>query len=267
MQRKGKAERHVGDSFTANASPDSSWGGLASSEWRDLILLSYAVEPAVLAPYVPAGTVLDLYRGKAWLSLMALFSQKTRILGLPLLWQNDFSQIHLRFYVRRHAHGEQRHGSAYLNELVPNPALALMGRVLYDEHFVTVPVHHKVSLEGDQLRVRYFWKAERGWERVGVTAKVGPPKAIEEGSLEEFLAHRLWGYTTQRSGTTYEVKLSHPRWQIHPVEKSDLRLRSMDYFGEPFHYILEREPDSAFLARGSHVKIRRMHKIDLHLSQ
>ena len=36
-----------------------------TAEWRSLVMINYAVEPAVLAPHVPRGVELDPWEGEA----------------------------------------------------------------------------------------------------------------------------------------------------------------------------------------------------------
>ena len=41
-----------------------------TAEWRYLVLLNYDIEARVLEPLVPAGTTLDLWRGRALVSVV-----------------------------------------------------------------------------------------------------------------------------------------------------------------------------------------------------
>ena len=50
--------------------------------WRDLVMLNYEVDPAVLAPLVPIGTELDLWEGRALISVVGFHFRRTRVLGL-----------------------------------------------------------------------------------------------------------------------------------------------------------------------------------------
>jgi hypothetical protein len=36
------------------------------SKWRSLVMLNYAIDPALLTPLVPRGVGLDLWRGGRW---------------------------------------------------------------------------------------------------------------------------------------------------------------------------------------------------------
>jgi uncharacterized protein len=40
------------------------------AKWENIIMANYAMEPAILIPYLPKGVELDLYNGKAYVSLV-----------------------------------------------------------------------------------------------------------------------------------------------------------------------------------------------------
>ena len=47
-------------------------------------MLNYLVEPAVLAPFVPAGTELDAWKGRTFVSVVGFLFLDTRVLGVPI---------------------------------------------------------------------------------------------------------------------------------------------------------------------------------------
>src|SRR5919199_3954177 len=88
-----------------------------TAEWRYLVMLNYDVPPAVLAPLVPAGTTLDLWRGRALVSVVGFRFLATRVLGVPVPFHRDFDEVNLRFYVRRELPGgEVRRGVTFVRE-------------------------------------------------------------------------------------------------------------------------------------------------------
>ena len=52
-----------------------------TAEWRDLVMLNYEVDPGILAGLVPAGTELDLWQGRALVSVVGFHFRRTRVLG------------------------------------------------------------------------------------------------------------------------------------------------------------------------------------------
>src|SRR5438045_8438300 len=92
-----------------------------TAQWRNLVILTYAVDPARIIDLVPAGTTLDWWRRQALVSLLAFQFLDTRILGTPIPFHQDFEEVNLRFYVRRSTDEGVRPGVVFLPELVPRP--------------------------------------------------------------------------------------------------------------------------------------------------
>ena len=45
-------------------------------------MLNYAIDPAVLQPYVPRGTELDSYEGVTYASIVGFHFRETRVCGV-----------------------------------------------------------------------------------------------------------------------------------------------------------------------------------------
>src|SRR5471030_1643955 len=101
-----------------------------TAEWRHLAMLNYEINPQILAPFVPIGTELDFWDGKAFVSVVGFLFQNTRVLGIPIPFHRNFEEVNLRFYVRRKAEGEWRRGVVFVKELVPRWAIAATARAL-----------------------------------------------------------------------------------------------------------------------------------------
>ena len=65
-----------------------------ASEWRDLLMLNYEVNPALLQKYLPAGTELDSFAGKTYVSLVGFRFCRTKLLGaIPIPFHTEFEEI------------------------------------------------------------------------------------------------------------------------------------------------------------------------------
>src|SRR5690242_13556795 len=91
-----------------------------TAEWKNLVMLNYAVDPSLLKPFVPPGTELDYFNGKTYFSLVGFEFYRTRVLGFTVPFHQTFEEVNLRFYVRR---GSKR-GVVFIRELVPKYAVA-----------------------------------------------------------------------------------------------------------------------------------------------
>jgi len=61
-----------------------------SAEWRYLVMLNYAVDPAILDPLIPAGTVLDRWRDQTLVSIVGFRFDDTRVLGAAIPFHRTF---------------------------------------------------------------------------------------------------------------------------------------------------------------------------------
>ncbi|MYI06594.1 MAG: DUF2071 domain-containing protein [Gemmatimonadetes bacterium] len=239
--------------------------------WRNLVMLNYEVDPDTVMPLVPRGIELDVWQGRALVSIVAFEFADVRVLNMPIPFHRDFEEINLRFYVRRRTADGPRRGVVFIRELVSLPAVALLARRLYGEPYRALPMarrfeHHPVASAspGGTLRehattVRYSWRHHRMWHHVEATADtMRDPRQPEPASEEEFITDHTYGYGT-RHGQTIEYVVEHPPWRYWNTRKADLdcdasTLRNL--FGEAFAPYL-RTPRSSFLVEGSPVTVRR----------
>ena len=76
-----------------------------TATWKNLIMANYIVDPAVLIPYLPNKTELDLFNGNAYVSLVGFMFMNTRVLGFKIPFHVNFEEVNLRFYVRYNDNG------------------------------------------------------------------------------------------------------------------------------------------------------------------
>lgn len=236
-----------------------------TAEWRWLAMLNYRVPRELLQPLVPRGTMLDLWHGAAYVSVVGFLFRKTRLFGLRIPLHGLFEEVNLRFYVRREVDGEIRRGVTFIRELVPKPAVSIIARLAYNEPYRTVPMRHRMGMigpAGRPLSVEYAWRVGSEWCGMRLFPE-GEPYATEPGSEEEFIANHHWGYTRRRTGGTTEYHVRHPAWRVsrgvHGLIIGDLsRL-----YGHDFAPVLARAPYSAYFAGGSMVEVHRPVRVRL----
>ena len=93
-----------------------------TAEWRYLAMLNYELEPAILRRFVPRGTELDSWNRKTFVSMVGFLFLNTRVMGIPILFHENFEEINLRVYVRRRAEDGWRRGVVFIKEIVPRSA-------------------------------------------------------------------------------------------------------------------------------------------------
>lgn len=230
------------------------------AEWRKLAMANYAIDPKILEPYVPQGTVLDFWEGKCYVSLVGFMFKNTRLLGIPIPFHTNFEEVNLRFYVKCNKDGEWRRGVVFIKEIVPKPMLSLVANTIYREHYETLPMKHEWKNEEGAQTVSYSWKKAGKWNEFMVKTPQ-QPESIVAGSETEFITEHYWGYTQYGKNTAYEYEVTHPKWQAYPVLEHRI---SVDYgavYGPAFAFLSEIEPNSIFLAEGSAITVEGKRKL------
>ena len=227
-----------------------------TAHWRNLAMLNYEVPPEILAPLVPAGTELDSWQGKTFVSVVGFLFLDTRVRGIAIPGHRDFEEVNLRFYVRRRAEDGWRRGVVFVREIVPRFAIAGTARLLYGEKYVSLPMRH--SITGDPTRggmyVMYGWRFRGRWHGIGAVVGGSPQEALP-GSEEEFITEHYWGYSSLRGGGCVEYQVEHPRWRVWNLLRPVLDCDVAPLYGAGFAGPLAGEPSSAFLADGSEVAV------------
>merc|ERR1711907_292059 len=195
--------------------------------WSRLLFVNWAIDPQLLEEVIPKELELDLYNGKAYLSLVPFEMGGVRPsfsgqMGI------DFLELNLRTYITF----EQQPG-VYFFSLDASSTLAVIGaRLLWGlPYFVT----HMTSSEGhpaallawhvaeqpfplpDNLTHTYTSISERASCTVNYTiGKLLPPS--DPGSLQYFLLERYFLFVTDAEGRVYKGQVHHSPYQAYAAE-------------------------------------------------
>lgn len=156
-----------------------------TARWANLAIVSYAVPPAMLTPYLPVapdGSTLEIdtrddlgppgpgaqRTPSAFVSLVAFEFQRCRVLGVPWPGHTHFAEINLRFYVRTGGHAGARdartprphtpahqRGVVFIREFVPRPLIAWTARKFYNEPYIAAPVTSRISQDTRSITAEY----------------------------------------------------------------------------------------------------------------
>jgi uncharacterized protein YqjF (DUF2071 family) len=227
-----------------------------TAQWRDLAMLNYEVDPALLQRFVPSGTELDLWNGHAFLSLVAFRFLNTKVLGVSFPFHSNFEEVNLRLYVRRLDGDQIKRGVVFIQEIVPRWAIATLARTLYNENYVSLPMSHQISRGDAGLAVGYQWKTGNCLNRINLTAN-GDPAIPAPDSLEQFITEHYWGYARQQDAGCIEYQVAHPPWLVWSTPGAMFEGDMDELYGKELGAILKQNPASAFLAEGSEVTVYR----------
>jgi hypothetical protein len=227
-----------------------------TAQWRELAMLNYDVDPSLLQRFVPSGTELDLWRGRAFISLVGFRFLNTKVLGISVPFHSNFEEVNLRLYVRRLDGPLIKRGVVFIREIVPRWAIATLARALYNENYISLPMSHQISHSDDGLSVGFQWKNGYHWNRISLTAKGAPTVPVPD-SAEQFITEHYWGYSRQPDGGCTEYQVAHPPWRVWRTPDARFEGDMDELYGKDLGAVIKATPSSAFLAEGSEVTVYR----------
>ena len=225
-----------------------------TARWENLIMANYAIDPEILKPYIPNGVELDLFEGKAFVSLVGFLFRKSRIFGIPIPLLGSFEEINLRFYVKRKEGNQYKRGVVFINETVPYKPVAWLANKLYKEHYIAIPTKHRIAINQNEKEVEFQWKTLSQWNTIRVKASVFSGE-MERGSLQEFIFEHYFGYTKISETVSQEYKINHPRWQVNEIKEYHIDCNFKEMYGDAFAKLENMEPEAVFIAEGSDISV------------
>jgi hypothetical protein len=238
----------------ASSSPDVLDGRtrFLTAEWRNLTLVSYALDPDRVESVLPDGLAPDTREGKAYASLVAFDFANARVLGVGIPRHRTFPEFNLRVYVRHPASGAR--GVVFVRELVPRRLVAWVARGLYGEPYATASMQNlrRAGPETVTLTYRFDWKGREQRLRVeaGREGTVPGPD-----SLARFLIDRRWGFGTGPTGRLLRYRVAHPLWAVREAREHHLTLDWERVYGRRWAALKEAAPASVLVADGSDVAV------------
>lgn len=231
------------------------------AQWLNLVMINYEVDPEILKPYLPPGTELDYWQGKALVSMVGFLFHQTKVLNVSWPLHTNFEEVNLRFYVKHFNGTEWRRGAVFVSEIVPRPMIALVANNLYKEHYRALPMRHSITkVDADHTQYLYEWKLKGKWNKLCATVN-NTRKSIEAGSPEEFIFDHYWGYNKLSATQTMEYQVEHISWNTGDTTNFIFDADIAALYGSAFEPWLNREPVSVFFADGSDIAVRMGEKI------
>ncbi|MFI4897970.1 MAG: DUF2071 domain-containing protein [Phycisphaerales bacterium JB059] len=220
-----------------------------TARWEHLALISYVVDDALLLPRLPPGLELDRFEGRACVSLVAFMFRETRLRGRRIPGHVCFPEVNLRFYVRS---GDRR-GVMFVREIVNRRAIATVARAVYNEPYVTRPLHANIREHEGRLEVMYRVR-DHGEHLIGVNASAATVLP-DERSPEYWFKEHQWGFGVDRRGRALTYEVRHPAWRTYPEARLHIDLDWGLLYGPAWGVLQDAEPISVVLAEGSAVEV------------
>lgn len=230
------------------------------AEWRKLAIANYLVDPKFLEAYLPAGTELDLWNERCYLSLVGFRFVNTRILGVKIPFHVNFEEANLRFYVKRFENGAWKRGVVFIKEIVPKRSISFVANTAYGEHYEKLPMTHRWEVNETTRTVEYQIKKQKRWHKFAIHASLLPSQ-IAIGSEEEFITEHYWGYARVNDRKTNAYEVTHPKWECYHVHDYEIDIDYGVLYGPQFSFLNDLEPASVMLAEGSEITVEGKLKI------
>jgi len=230
-------------------------GVFLKAKWHNLLMLNYEIDPAILKPSLPAYTEIDLWQGKALVSMVGFLFEDTRVLGIKWPFHINFEEVNLRFYVRHFDGKEWKRGAVFVSEIVPKIFITIIANNLYREHYHAMPMRHSIIQSKGDTDYLYEWKSKGKWNKLGATAS-NSFAPIQPGSPEEFIFEHYWGYNIWSDTVTMQYQVEHISWEVAQVTNPVFEADIPALYGAAFAPYLSVKPYSAFFAKGSDIGVR-----------
>ena len=232
----------------AHVSPPLPGRAVIQQHWADAVFLHWRVDPAEVAPWLPAGTRPDTTPdGAAWVGLIPFRLERTEFPPLPVVpWLGTFLETNVRLYA-----------------VDDRGRRSVVFRSLDAAHLLPV----LAARAG--LGLPYRWSRMRG-ERTGATVRYASERLegrtrprtriavrrsderVEGDALADFLTAR-WAMHVGRFGRTRLARTQywrneHEPWPLFRAELLDLRDELLADAGFPL--LADRAPDSVLYSPG-----------------
>lgn len=231
---------------------------LLEAHWSHLCVISYEVPPELLTPHLPMGLELDLYEGKAYVSLVAFDFENTRVKGIAWPFFKDFPEITLRFYVRRSAnshHPAGDRGICFLKDFVPSRVVSWVARHYFNEPYEPHKMESSHHRTNTGLEVDHTLWAMGKKHTIRVAATKAPPVPIGGECRDSWFLTQDWGYSHDKDNHATRYRVAHPQWQVHKIDWCEVKFDFGLLYGEQWKFLKRKPPCSVILAEGSDVAV------------
>lgn len=193
--------------------PSSSW--VMTQTWHDLLFAHWPVDADMLREKVPAGFVLDIFEGQAWVGVVPFHMSNVAPRGVPALpWISAFPELNVRTYVRV----ADTPGVYFFSLDAGNPVAAGAARTLAYLPYYTA----EMTIEKRDGWICYnSRRTSSGATLAEFAARYRPVGELQppaDGTLEYFLTERYCLFTVDKDFHALQLDIHHPPWPLQGAE-------------------------------------------------
>lgn len=211
--------------------------------WRDLVFLHWAVDPALVAPLLPAGVRPDVRDGVTYVGLIPFRMVDAGVgRGPAVPYAGTFLEANVRLY-SVDAAGQR--GVVFRSLESTRLAVTLAARAGFGTPYMWSRM--RTTHDGDVIGYESTrrWPGPRGL-RSRIAVRPGEPVA-EPDPMFDFVTARFGLHTTWL-GRTWYVPNHHDRWPLQRAELVDLDDELVAAAGLPG--VVDRAPESVLYSAG-----------------
>jgi uncharacterized protein YqjF (DUF2071 family) len=211
--------------------------------WLDIAFLHWRVDPDLVAPLLPRGTVPDVVDGSSWAGLIPFRMVGAGLGRTPSVpWLGTFAETNVRLYS---VDGDGRRAVVFRSLEASRLAVVLGARAGFGLPYMWARMRVRETAGTFEYTTRRRWPGPRG---VGARIVVRPGEALAAPDpLADFLTAR-WAVHTRWTGRLLHVPNEHPSWPLHHATLEHLDDGLLAAAGLPG--LAERPPDSVLWSPG-----------------
>lgn len=220
---------------------------------RHRAVVCYGIDPARLAPHLPASVEPDTHDGTAYLCLIGTQLVGVRVLGLSGPGFRRVPAVELQAAVRSAADG--RPGTFTAQAYVPRHLVAWAARTCYHEPVAGADMQPVRRPRGERVEMTYRFDWRGREQRLRVVGPDDSPSPASDG-FAAFVRGRSWRYSAEGDGTLYRTHIARPEGHVRPAEAHHVTMRWRAVFGDVGTLLRDRTPAAAWLAPGGEMALR-----------
>ena len=198
-----------------------------TGRWEDLIISTFEVEQDILESYLPNNTELDLFNGKALMSVVAFTFSKVKFFGLKIPFHQKFGQINFRIYAKSKINGAK--GVVFIKEFAPKPIIALIANLLYNEPFFFKNIRWHKNIAQNEKAIKYSYK---DIDVKATTSKT--TKSLTKNTFEDFIVDRYIAFVKSNKTKTLQYKIYHKPWELYKYATVNINKNIISMLPEKF---------------------------------
>jgi uncharacterized protein len=211
--------------------------------WKDVAFLHWRVDPAGVAPLLPAGTRPDMFDGSSWVGLIPFCMVGAGIgRGPAVPWLGTFAETNVRLYS---VDENGRRGVVFRSLETSRLALVFGSRLAFGVPYCWARMSVRRIDDDIEYTTTRRWPGRRG---IGARVVVRPaPDVVVDDPLATFLTAR-WGLHSRWAGRTLYTPNEHGPWPLRRATVLHLDDDLVAAAGLPG--VTTREPDSVLWSPG-----------------